>query len=86
MKPPPTHRSSDAKVCFSVAEAGSIATSFVEALQGLKQLQAELDLERAKKSSRFGWSVGAGIGVGYDLQYQRVNVEPFIGIMYGIRF
>lgn len=74
------------QVCFSVSEAGRIATSQVEALQAIKRLRGELQLERAKRPSRFGWTLGAGMGLGYDFQYQRVDVEPFVGIMYGIRW
>lgn len=73
-------------MCFSAAEAGRIATSQVEALQAIKRLRAQLQLERAKRPSRFGWTLGAGMGVGYDFQYQRVDVEPFVGIMWGVRF
>jgi len=58
----------------------------VEALAELKRRQGEIDMLRATKPSRFGWTVGAGLGLGYDFQYQRTDVEPFIGVIYGIRF
>ena len=76
----------EAMVCFSAREAGDIATSQVEALKAIKSLKSQLELERAKGPGRFGWSIGAGIGVGYDFEHTQANVEPFVGIMWGIRF
>jgi len=58
----------------------------VEALAELKRRQGEIDMLRATKPARFGWTVGAGLGMGYDFQYQRADVEPFVGVVWGIRF
>lgn len=85
-KPVSSESNSSAQVCFSASEAGRIAESQVNALQAIKRLRAELDLERAKRPARFGWTIGAGMGVGWDLQEQQMNVEPFVGVMWGIRF
>jgi hypothetical protein len=79
-------RTTEPQVCFSVREAGQVASSLVESLQRMKQLEAELLVERAKRPARFGWTLGGGVGIGYDFIDQQPLVTPVIALTWGIRF
>lgn len=83
---PPSAHANAPQVCFSVKEAGGIATSLVEALQGMKTLQAQLDLERAKRPARMGWTLGASFTCGPDFNTQTITCIPGAGITWGLRF
>lgn len=63
-----------------------MAQSFVEALQRMKELEAQVDYLKAAAPSRLGWSVGCGGGLGYDLASPGANLEPFCGVLWGLRF
>jgi len=63
-----------------------VATSMVEALAELKRRQGEIDMLRATKPKRFGWTVGAGFECGYALGAQQVDCGPAVALVWGIRF
>jgi hypothetical protein len=73
-------------VCFAIPEAQGLAHNLIRAKQRQLTLEARVVTLEAKRPARFGWTVGVGMGVGYDLLNQRVDVEPFVGIVYGVRF
>jgi len=58
----------------------------VEALAELKRRQGEIDMLRATRPARFGWTVGPSFTCGYDFSTSGITCVPGIGISFGLRF
>lgn len=67
------------KVCFTLEEAGCMAQKIIE-------LESENARLKAKKVQRLGWTLGCGVGVGYDPVRLTADIEPVCGLTWGLRF
>lgn len=73
-------------VCFTIPEAQGLARNLINAKQEQLRLEAKVIELAVKKPRRLGFTLGCGLGVGYDFAAAGAELQPACGLYYGVRF